>query len=348
MKRTIAFAMAFIMIFALCAGFANAANTVSYTAIYGISNGAGFYCKDRNISLTLDLTDMSYANVNYCGYYEGSTVTGNQSGFAFYYNGNLISGVLKDDCVILGGIFDGQYYTFTLVNSGYAANGSYSGTVTNNGAGATRESLIANVQAQGVEVPGDIAISDPNGRYVTVYSNDRDNTTRLKSKPLNGDASCVISVLRFPFNAYVYGTANGWSLVKTDDGIYGYIYTPILGMADITTTNANARRGEGLIPMIQAQGIGIPKDFNFSDVIVGEIRNEAGSPYYALYKYSSPFALTTAESYGKFYYYNSSNSSTYNYDGKVTIYGYYGDFVLFQTKAGEFFWAHTTNFFKAS
>jgi len=340
-KKTISFILALVMLLSVASAAAFASETVSYEAVYGICDGKGFYC-DSGYYFRMNITDMSTAEITFNGYTEKTSLTSANASFAFTFRYNLFTGLKQDDCLIVSGFIDGRSYTFMLVKADIY-NGSSAVPASSS---TTTADPVAEARAQGVTVPADMVINSTSGEYVSFYSTDRDNGVWCKSKPENSTASRVTAI-NFPFNGYLYGTYNGWHLIKADNGSYYYIPASIVGYAKVTVDPAYARRGEGLVSRIEAQGVTVPADFQFSDVKVGEIRNETGSSYYALYKFKDPYHDTKEYSYDLLYYYCQADSRYWNVEAKVTVYGYYNGRALYETKAGEFFWAKTSEFFKA-
>lgn len=346
MKKFFAFALAVVMLLALIPTAAFAGESGSFTAVYAVNENRGFYCETEGFVMQLDIANLQTAVISCNGYSESTGITGTEKSFGLTYRGNVLTGSLLNGCVTLCGVIDGSYYTILLVRSEYdnARKSSSSGNVQ---PAAGFSSVVSGAAAQGVSIPSDFSPAYPEGLFVSFYSTDRDNAVRGKSEPHNNSGT-TLTWIKYPFNAYYYGTYNGWSLIRTTNGSYYFILASICGYDVISGNSATARRGEGIMTRIKSTGITIPDDFNFSDVSVGELRNESGSEYYAIYKFADPYHTKKGENYGVIEFYCSANKSTWSKEGKVTIYGYYNGRALYQTKAGEFFWGTVTDYFKAA
>lgn len=207
---------------------------------------------------------------------------------------------------------------------------------------AQKTDIAAEARAQGIQVADHLSSANGCERYCTFYTTDNDDGINMKSAPENGNATKIGSVI-LPFNGYLCGTDGAWYLVRDMKGSYFYIYAPIVGVIDIDSS-VGPNDYSAILDLARTQGIIIPDGFTVSGAVSGEIANYSTETY-AIYKFKDPNKNTKNDKYGLFYFYNSTNPDTYNYDGTVTIYGYYNNLGLCEHD-GEFFWAGTSLFRK--
>ena len=111
--------------------------------------------------------------------------------------------------------------------------------------------------------------------------------------------------------------------------------------AEAAFSSADVRLMDGaeqdLAQRAQAQGVVLPADFTAGQPVYGQMYNDSGTGYYAVYQYRDPNNGSPEYRFGTFWFPNPNVPSTANCDANVILYGYYNGFGLFDSY-GTLFW----------
>lgn len=189
---------------------------------------------------------------------------------------------------------------------------------------------------QGIYVSDAFAASIGEGIYCTFYTVNYEQSVLMQSRP-DGSSDCTLGSISLPFNGYRFGTEGDWWLVRDTAGAYFYIYYPAVGDCRIDES-CPADNFSAIAALARNQDIVVPTRFRISSGTVGKMYNDKNK-YYAVNMYPDPYdEPDPAEKVGTFKFYNPAVSGSENNDSRVVLYGYYGEYGLFE-HGGKFFWA---------